>query len=133
MIKIKTLQPVFAILLFSVVTFIVFKLVYSLFNLNQKVDLFMYSLTFLVVLFAFLSCAIIALLQIVKRKNFDSVGYAFMALTSLKIGLLLFWAQPILKNTAEIAKFEKINFFILFALFLAIETIVAAQILNNKQ
>ena len=133
MIKIKTLQPVFMILLFSVVTFIVFKLVYSLFNLNQKVDLFMYSLTFLVVLFAILSCAIIALLQIVKRKNFDSVGYAFMALTSLKIGLLLFWAQPILKNTAEIAKFEKINFFILFALFLAIETIVAAQILNNKQ
>ena len=133
MIKIKTLQPVFAILLFSVVTFIVFKLVYSLFNLNQKVDLFMYSLTFLVVLFAILSCAIIALLQIVKRKNFDSVGYAFMALTSLKIGLLLFWAQPILKNTTEIAKFEKINFFILFALFLAIETIVAAQILNNKQ
>ena len=61
------------------------------------------------------------------------MGYAFMALTSLKIGILLFWAQPILKNTAEIAKFEKINFFILFALFLAIETIVAAQILNNKQ
>lgn len=132
-IKIKNLQPVFVVLAFSVITYWLYKLVFNLFNYNQKEALFMHSLTFLFVLFASISCTIIVILQIVKIKNFDSVGYAFMALTSLKIGILLFWAQPILRNIAEIAKFEKINFFILFALFLAIETIVAAQILNNKQ
>ena len=76
---------------------------------------------------------LIAVVLIVKMKYFDSVGYAFMALTSLKIGILLFWARPILKSATIVAKFEKGNFFILFAVFLAIETIVAIRILNNKQ
>jgi hypothetical protein len=40
---------------------------------------------------------------------------------------------PILHLPGAEAKIEKIDFFIVFALFLAIETVVTIRILNNKQ
>ena len=133
MIKFDQIKPVLSTFLYALITYIVYQIIFYLFGFNKIAIQFQYSITFLFGLFTFLSMLIIALLLLVKTKYFDSIGYAFMALTSLKIGLLLFWARPILKSTLAIAKFEKGNFFILFAVFLAIETIVAIRILNNKQ
>ena len=133
MTKFDKLKPVLSTFLYALITYIVYQIIFYLFGFNKIAIQFQYSNTFLFGLFTFLSMLIIALLLLVKTKYFDSIGYAFMALTSLKIGLLLFWARPILKSTLAIAKFEKGNFFILFAVFLAIETIVAIRILNNKQ
>jgi hypothetical protein len=42
-------------------------------------------------------------------------------------------ARPILKNTAISATIEKTNFFVMFIVFLAIETVVTIRILNEKQ
>ena len=131
--KIDALKPLLSTFLYALVTYFVHQIIFYLFGFTKIETQFQYSNTFLFGLFTFLSMLIIALLLLVKTKYFDSIGYAFMALTSLKIGLLLFWARPILKSTLAIAKFEKGNFFILFAVFLAIETVVAIRILNNKQ
>lgn len=133
MIKIDALKPLLSTFLYALITYFVYQIIFYLFGFTKVETQLKYSITFLFGLFTFLSMLIIALLLLVKTKYFDSIGYAFMALTSLKIGLLLFWARPILKSTLAIAKFEKGNFFILFAVFLAIETIVAIRILNNKQ
>lgn len=130
--KIDALKPLLSTFLYALVTYFVHQIIFYLFGITKIETQFQYSNTFLFGLFTFLSMLIIALLLLVKTKYFDSIGYAFMSLTSLKIGLLLFWARPILKSTLAIAKFEKGNFFILFAVFLAIETIVAIRILNNK-
>jgi hypothetical protein len=40
---------------------------------------------------------------------------------------------PILNTEVQNGTFEKSNFFVVFALFLAIETMVTIRILNNKQ
>ena len=132
-IKIKTLHPLFLVITYAICTYILYESLFYLLGFIDREKLFTYSITFLFSIFTLFSVLIIALLLLVKIKNFDSVGYAFMALTSLKIGLLLFWVRPILKSTIENTQFEKANFFIIFALFLAIETYVAIRILNNKQ
>lgn len=131
--KIKALQPLFQVFIFATCTYILYDSLFYLLGFASREKLFKYSITFLFSLFTLFSILIIALLLLVKIKNFDSVGYAFMALTSLKIGLLLFWVRPILKSTLANAQFEKGNFLMIFALFLAIETLVAIRILNNKQ
>lgn len=129
----KEIKPLFLVFGYATTAYILCKMFYYFCGFTSMEVLFKYSITSLFIIFTVFALIIISLLLLVKNKNFDSVGYAFMALTSLKIGVLLFWARPIIKSTTDHAKFEKGNFFIIFALFLAIETIVAIRILNNKQ
>lgn len=131
--KINNHNPLLLVLCFSGSLYLAHKLLFVLCHLDHKTIAFRYSVNTLFTVFTLSSALIIIILNLIKTRYFDSIGYAFMALTSLKIGLLLFWAHPILKSTAVGAKFEKGNFFILFALFLAIETVAAIRILNNKQ
>ena len=131
--RIKYFRPIYLVLLYASTTYVLCKILFYALHFEKKEALFKHSINTLFIVFTLASLLIIAVVLIVKMKYFDSVGYAFMALTSLKIGILLFWARPILKSATIVAKFEKGNFFILFAVFLAIETIVAIRILNNKQ
>jgi hypothetical protein len=54
-------------------------------------------------------------------------------LTFIKMGISYILLNPILNSSSQFLKVEKINFFITFALFLTIETVVTIRILNNKQ
>lgn len=131
--KFSLRHPIMLVLCYSILLYLFYQSLFYLLGYEDKEVALKYSLLFLFTLFTVFSVSIIAILLIVKAKNFDAVGFAFMALTSIKIGALLYWAQPILKSTSENSKFEKGNFLILFALFLAIETTVAARLLHNKQ
>jgi len=53
--------------------------------------------------------------------------------TCVKMALSYVILHPIIHSDTQNIKIEKIDFFIIFALFLAIETIVTIRILNNKQ
>jgi hypothetical protein len=83
----------------------------------------------------FFICSITILLILirVKEKNIESLGYAFLFLTCLKMGISYTILAPILHSGNPNIRIEKINFFIIFALFLATETVVTIRILNNKQ
>jgi hypothetical protein len=71
---------------------------------------------------------------VVSIKNKDNVGMSFIIMTTLKIILSVIIVRPILHNaTSDTIKLEKINFFIIFIFFLAIETILTIRILNSKQ
>ena len=84
--------------------------------------------------FFFVSSLVIVYLLIrIKEKDAEQVGYAFLFLTCLKMGLSYLILSPILHSGNLNVRIEKMNFFIIFALFLAIETIVTIRILNNKQ
>lgn len=117
----------------SIVVFFIHKLFFFFFEYNEIENSFSYSLIQLYTFFLICSIGIILILIKVKKKNIDSVGNTFLLLTFLKMGLAYIVLYPILNSTTQFVKIEKINFFIIFAIFLTIETIVTIRLLNNKQ
>lgn len=119
--------------LFSVVFYGIHKFVFAQFmpiNVEQK---FVYSLELLYCFFFFSSVLISVILFAVNRKNINNVGFTFLFLTVAKMGIAFFFLQPILNSTETQMAIEKKNFLVIFLIFLAIETVVAIKILNNKQ
>lgn len=98
-----------------------------------KTNTFTYSLVSLYLLFGLLSIGVLITILQVRKRNFDSVGMSFMVATSLKIMVCFLFVRPILKSISVTASIEKINFFTLFIVFLAIETSITILILNEKQ
>jgi len=96
------------------------------------VSTFYHPLETLYGFFTLCSIIIIFILIQVKRKNIDSVGQTFMLLTCGKMVLCYAMLHPILKSESENMQSEKMNFFLIFALFLTIETVVTIRILNRK-
>lgn len=118
---------------FSLLLYLVHKLVFRLFFPIGIENLFIYSVELLYLFFFIASTLIIGILILVNRKNIDHVGFTFLFLTVAKMGIAFFFMQSILKVQAIHQPTEKINFFVIFILFLAIETVIAVRILNNKQ
>ena len=96
-------------------------------------DNFIYSTPMLYAIFAALSLVIVFLLMKVKETAVDSVGYAFLALTTVKMVVAYALLRPIIHVHLPKTPSEKMNFFVVFIYFLAIETILTIRILNNKQ
>ena len=96
-------------------------------------DNFVYSIPLLYSMFAILSTVIVFLLMKEKRTAIDSVGYAFLAMTTVKMVIAYALLRPIIHTHLPKTPTEKMNFFIVFIYFLAIETILTIRILNNKQ
>ena len=94
---------------------------------------FVYSTPLLYLMFALLSAVIVLLLNKVKETAIDSVGYAFLALTTVKMIVAYALLRPIIQTHLPKTPFEKMNFFVVFIYFLAIETALTIRILNNKQ
>lgn len=92
-----------------------------------------YSIANLYSMFFVFSVVIMSLLLFVRTKNLDYVGYTYLIVTSVKMGIAYFLLRPILATTTDENSTEKINFFIVFICFLAIETLLTIRILNNKQ
>ncbi|MFP9097420.1 hypothetical protein ACLI09_00065 [Flavobacterium sp. RHBU_24] len=91
-----------------------------------------YSLYFIYGFFTLSSFLILGILIFVNRKSAAQTGYAFLLLTAVKMGVSYAIARPLLTKTIEFPT-EKLNFFIVFTLFLAIEAYFTARLLNNKQ
>lgn len=126
-------KPVIEVLILSLTAFIIHKtfLYYSLSSLVEQG--FRYSLPLLYLFFAICSLVIVFILIKIKEKNIDSVGQTFLLLTSIKMVISYVFLYPILQSTNQLMTTEKINFFITFAVFLTIETVVTIRILNKNQ
>jgi hypothetical protein len=114
----------------AVITYLLHKLVLFAFDIN--VDSFYYSLEILYVLFLGLSTLVFIVLLIVKEKSFDNVGMSFLLATSVKMVFCYIILRPLLQVPGHANKIEKINFFMIFFMFLSIETILTIRILNEK-
>lgn len=99
-------------------------------DINTSFSQFHYSLETLYVVFFVFTAIILIALQLVKDKNLDYVGMAFLLITSVKMGLSFFIVRPVLLNDNS-NRVEKINFFVIFILFLTIETIITIRLLNK--
>jgi hypothetical protein len=96
-------------------------------------DRFRYATPLLYLFFYSCSLIILFILIKMKEKNIDSVGQTFLLVTSIKMGLAYILLHPILQETSELITPEKSNFFLIFAEFLTIETVVTIRMLNKKQ
>lgn len=122
----------FLFLLISVIVgYVVHQLIFYFFKINT--DGFYYSLEKLYGIFFLLSCVIIFILLLIRERNFDQLGMSFLLLTSSKMVVYYLLLKPILNIKHYDIRTEKINFFVLFILFLTIETFVTIRLLNKKQ
>jgi Family of unknown function (DUF6168) len=132
-VNLKNYKSIFSILSISILLYLLHKIVFFVFEKKAITDHFYYPLETVYLFFATLSIIIVFILLIVKQKSFDNVGMVFLLITSVKMIVCYLFVMPILQVANANYVTEKINFFVLFILFLAMETVVTIRILNNKQ
>lgn len=118
--------------LFSVLALFLNSLYYSFVQQSVSTDDFYYPLPVLYAIFFVLSAVIFIVLQVVSKKNSEQLGFAFLLATGIKMAICYLFARPIIAK-GEDAATEKVNFFIIFIVFLVIEAYYTARLLNNKQ
>ena len=131
--NLKIHKPILALFIIAIISYIIHKLIFYLFKNQFNTNDFVYSLETLYTLFLFFSTIIVFVLLKIKQKNINNVGMVFLVLTSVKMVICYFLLYPISSKSLVRISIEKTNFFVMFILFLAIETIVTIRILNNKQ
>lgn len=126
----KQYKPVLFMLMAAIFFYAVHKILSStVVTLENPV----YTIEELFLFFTICSIIILTVLVKISQKSFDNVGMVFLILTSLKMIFCYLMLRPILIIADETLRIQKISFFILFILFLAIETVITIRILNNKQ
>jgi tryptophan-rich sensory protein len=131
--NLKKYQPIIEVLFLSVLVYLIHKLVFFLNVNNPKFQNFHFPIEVVYAFFFICSVLILLILIKVKTKNIDNVGHTFLLVTFVKMAISYAILSPIVQSENSNVRIEKINFFIIFALFLTIETIVTVRILNNKQ
>ena len=129
----KKYKPLIEVTLLSVLVYLVHKLVFFLNENNPNLQGFHFPIEVVYGFFFICSLLIILILIKVNEKNIDNVGYTFLLVTCIKMALSYLILSPILNSGIQNVRTEKIVFFIIFALFLTIETIVTVRILNIKK
>lgn len=118
--------------LIGVVCLVVNILIYKIPGLGVTNDSFVYPLPMVYLFFVLFSEVILYVLIRISKKNKEQMGYAFLLLTAVKMIFSYILVRPILEVSKENPT-EKVNFFAIFILFLAIEAYYTARLLNNKQ
>jgi hypothetical protein len=131
--KIKEFQPILEIIIATISAFLVHKLAFFFLDYLTIESTFQYSLFQVYSFFLICSVTIVFILIQVKKRDLNNVGNGFLLLTLIKIGITFLFANPIVSSTNKFKEIERMDFFIVFAIFLTIETIVTIRILNSKQ
>lgn len=126
-------KSIFTVLVLGLIGFVIHKVLFYFLVPKVYEEDFIYSIALLYLFFFFFSSMLILVLDKVKEKSINSVGYTFLLLTTLKMGIAFIFLKPILAGNLPKTPTEKMSFFIIFIYFLAIETYVTIRILNNKQ
>ncbi len=131
--NLKKYRPLIEVISFSILVYFIHKLIFFLNENNPKLQSFHFPIEIVYGFFFVCSLIIILILIQVKEKSLDNVGFTFLLVTFIKMALSYSILSPILNSGNPNLRTEKMDFFIIFALFLTIETIVTVRILNSKQ
>ena len=129
--NLKKLYQFLTLLGISVLLYAIHKMVFYGFSIKQ--ESFHYSLEMLYLFFFVLSAIILMVLLIIKGRSFDNVGMSFLLATSVKMIFCYLVLRPLLQTPTPNNPIERINFFILFIVFLTIETLFTIRLVNEKQ
>ena len=124
-------KPLLSLLLLAGLAYLLHKIIFYVLHINDQA--FYYSIETLYLLFLGLSTIVFIVLLKVKERSFDNVGMSFLLGTSIKMVFCYLILRPLLQVSTQNNIIEKKNFFVMFILFLAIETILTIRILNEKQ
>ena len=129
--NLKNYKPLLPLLALAGLAYVVHKATFYVLDIDAAP--FYYSIETLYLLFLGLSIMVFVVLLKVKERSFDNVGMSFLLSTSIKMIVCYLILKHILQVTIQNNAIEKKNFFMMFILFLAIETILTIRILNEKQ
>lgn len=131
--NIKQFQPILSLVVVSTITLLVHKIIFYLFLPKNLESDFVYTVPQLYGFFFLLSAIILLILIKVSQNSMTNVGLTFILLTTFKMGIGFVFLKPVLNTNAIHTGLEKINFLIVFLLFLTIETVFTIRLINNKQ
>lgn len=129
--NLKNYKPLLSVISLAGFIYLLHKIVFHFFKITDSG--FLYSIETLYIIFLGLSIIVVTVLLKVKERSFDNVGMSFLLSTSIKMIFCYLLLKPILEASNVNKGIEKKNFFIMFILFLAIETVITIRILNEKQ
>lgn len=129
--SLKNYKPLLHLIILAGAAYLLHKFIFHFFKINDGV--FFYTIESLYLMFIALSFVVFMVLLKVKERSFDNVGMSFLLATSIKMILCYLILKPILKISSHDTTTEKVNFFVMFVLFLTIETLLTIRILNQKQ
>ena len=107
-------------------------LIENLFSLQENWNTTYYSFSQTFSFFAISSVLILLLNLAVQKKAKEQLGFVFLGIMTIKVIAAYVFIAPALENKIGISEFEKINFFVYFLVFLAIDVYLTIQILNKK-
>lgn len=131
--NIKQYKPILLTSIISIIALLIHKTIFLLFAPNHVESEFIYSLPDLYGLFFLLSALILFILIKISQISMTNVGFIFLFLTTFKMGVAYIFLKPILKTHLANPSIEKINFLLVFLLFLTIETWITIQLINTKK
>ena len=117
--------------LITVSIFLIHILIFKIKTLIEFQQNFQYEIWFLYLISYVFSVLSVVFMQKVSEKNFESTGFVYIVVLTIKMAVYYFLLQPILVNSSE-NNIEKINFGIIVILFLIIDIVLAGQILNKR-
>ncbi|MCL9804080.1 hypothetical protein NAT51_00990 [Flavobacterium amniphilum] len=120
-------KPVLQITGIGFLVYSIQKILFAVFNID--ISSFQIPLEVMHIIMLFFSVVIMLILNMVFIKNKDVVGMTFLLLTSIKVSGIYFIGSFFILEEGSIV--EKWNFYGLFALYLALETLFTARRLNR--
>ena len=130
--KVQILKTIAFTIVLALVFFFLTKLILENTHFSSNFKLYQVALENIYSIFTLFSIVIFFTLIIVNQKNKDVVGMTFMLVTTFKTGLSYFLFSNIVSSNNQ-NEVERINFFVVFVLFLAMETLITIRLLNKKQ
>jgi len=123
----KKLPVTVQVLLISIAFFLIhFGIVTFLNKINTTPFLMSYALQFIMTL-----AILFAMIKIYETAK-EQLGFAFLGLSTLKVGISYFFATEYLFQNKEMLETNKINFFITFLFFLSLDVYFTIRLLNKK-
>ena len=123
----KKLPVVVQVLLISIIFFLIH---FGIVTFLNKVETFPFLMSYAIQFIMTLSI-LMAMIKIYETAK-EQLGFAFLGLSTLKVGISYFFATEYLFLNKEMLQTNTINFFITFLFFLSLDVYFTIRLLNKK-
>ena len=107
-------------------------IVQNIFSLEEKWQNTYYSFSQTLSFFVVSSIVILIINLVISKKASEQLGFVFLGIMTVKLIASYVFIAPALELKSVASEFEKINFFIYFLVFLAIDVYLTIQILHTQ-